>query len=475
MGIRNPYTPAQMPQVDFGNESDLPPEVKAQLDYARALGAQAAPMAGPEEPSPGIGIPFTGRTIPGTAIDRASPALLSVLRSYAPAVRGKNRDLANIASAVGQTFLGSRVAGAQDRARSHAEDLALAKEQRAQQSYDRRDAARSAASSLAAWRHDKQRQAEKAAELAGKTPPMTPDEKIAFDVKRARALYGATPHPDPNKPDAPMLSPEDQQTWGEAVAKGAPLPAFGMGASADRTAVLSHAAQYLRATGGDINANRSLAKSLTASHANIRKMYDNTTAFENTALKNADVVVRTLQGLADTGSPLLNAPLRSIGKDVFGSKGIVAYETARKVVSPEFARLLQSANASGVLTDTAAKEVKDLLSPGATAGQVLRALSILRQDAAYRKQSYVEQLGTITKSFGDIGLTPTGSKPQRDPQFVPKLEAKMRSVALGNDPKARVAGLQAIKAEADSAGISDVDWQAIANRVRGTLPKKGGR
>jgi hypothetical protein len=51
----------------------------------------------------------------------------------------------------------------------------------------------------------------------------------------------------------------------------------------------------------------------------------------------------------------------------------------------------------------------------------------------------------------------------------------MHSVALGNDPNARVAGLQAIKAEADSAGISDVDWQAIANRVRAKLPKKGGR
>ena len=471
MGIRNPYTPAQMPQVDFGNESDLPPEVKAQLDYARALDAQATPVAGPEDASPGIRVPFTGRTIPGTAIDRASPALLSVLRSYAPAVRGKNRDLANVASAVGQAFLGSRVAGAQDRARSHAEDLALAKEQRGQQAYDRRDAHRQAGQTLAYAMHEKRR----AAAEAAKPKPKTDEEQIAFDVARAKALYAATPHADPNKPEPPSLSPEDQQTWGEAVARGAVMPAFGMGASSDRTAVLAAAAKYLRDTGGDINANRSLVKSLTASHANIRKMYDNTTAFENTALKNLDVAMGTLQGLADVGSPVMNLPIRTISKDVFGSKNVVAYEAARKIVTPEFARLLQSANASGVLTDTAAKEVKELLGPGATVGQVLKVMSILKQDAANRKASYEEQLGTITKSFGDIGLTPTGSKPQRDPQFIPKLEAKMRSVSLGSDPTARVEGLRAIKAEADSAGISDVDWQAIAARVRGTLPKKGGR
>lgn len=200
MGITNPYTPKDIPQPDYGDITDLPPEVKAQLDYARALDAQAVPYAEPEQASPGIRIPGLGRTIPGSAIDRASPALLSVLRSYAPAVRGKNRDLANVASAVGQAFLGSRVAGAQDRARAHAEDLALAKEQRGSLESERRDARRQAASLLAVYRHEKARAEAEAAANAAKPKPMTPEEQIKFKRDSARAEAQGRAEGTPKEP-----------------------------------------------------------------------------------------------------------------------------------------------------------------------------------------------------------------------------------------------------------------------------------
>jgi hypothetical protein len=157
MGVKNPYTPAPYPTFDAGDD-DMPPEVKAQYDYARSLDAQAQPTAEPEAQAPGIRIPYLNRTISGSLIDRASPALLSALRSRGPAVRaGRGHDLANVASVVGQAFLGARVSGAQDRARAHAEDLALAKEQRGNQQDDRAKARTSAASMLASWRHEKNR------------------------------------------------------------------------------------------------------------------------------------------------------------------------------------------------------------------------------------------------------------------------------------------------------------------------------
>ena len=75
-------------------------------------------MAEPEATAPGVRLPFINRTIPGSVIDRASPALLSALRSRGPAVRaGKNHDLTNVGSVLGQAYLGSRIGAAQDRAR----------------------------------------------------------------------------------------------------------------------------------------------------------------------------------------------------------------------------------------------------------------------------------------------------------------------------------------------------------------------
>lgn len=152
---------------------------------------------------------------------------------------------------------------------------------------------------------------------------------------------------------------------------------------------------------GELHPGASLAENSAEFKANqnslskIQSNFDQVSAFENTAGKNLDLFLQTAKPVLDSGSPWINQPLRSVASGALGSADQAAFNAARQTAVTEIAKVLNSSNASGVLSDSARHEVEGLIGPNATLRQIASAANILKQDMANRHQAYQEQIGDI--------------------------------------------------------------------------------
>lgn len=147
------------------------------------------------------------------------------------------------------------------------------------------------------------------------------------------------------------------------------------------------------------------AKSAQSSLQAVQKQYSMMEPFANMAEKNATILEEASKKIPDMGSSLLNTPVRALG-NMFGSTDITGYRAALQPVQADFAKILSSPTGAGVLTDSARKEMEAAISPGATVGQIKRALDVFRRDAQNRRTSYkqqIEELGKMSVFGGTNG------------------------------------------------------------------------
>lgn len=391
-----PYPDFGIPPIAPSDGTGQPSQLGDLLELRRYLGSIG--MADPVQPNliPTPGLHIGPVHLSGPGLDSAALSVLGMMQGM-----GQPRGFGqNFASGLAYGLASGRARQAQ--ARGAANQAAV--EDAAKRNQMRQSEISGFASKLAQWRHEQKAAAaptsnDKTMVDVPGVGPVPATSQLARDYLEGS---GKVQRPRAPKSDVSVMTDDQRRYWGHVLATGGKMPTFGRGDSPDRTAVLGYAADEVKAAGGDINANRALAQGLTSSYAQIRKNYDSVTAFENTALANAEQLKQALQGLADTGSPLLNTPVRNWDQNVLGKTNIVAFNTARRVVAPEFGRLLASASANGVLTDTAREEAMANLPAGATGAQILRALDILTTDAGNRKQSYADQLRTIEGGFRSI-------------------------------------------------------------------------
>lgn len=145
----------------------------------------------------------------------------------------------------------------------------------------------------------------------------------------------------------------------------------------------------------------------------LQKQFDQVTAFENTAGKNLDVFLNQANKVVDSGSPWINKPLRSVAGAALGSEDQAAFNAARATALTEIAKVLNSSNASGVLSDSARHEVEGLIGGDATLKQIVSAAKILKTDMENRRESYQDQIKDIqgrmsTKPQGQDNAAPGG-------------------------------------------------------------------
>lgn len=184
------------------------------------------------------------------------------------------------------------------------------------------------------------------------------------------------------------------------------LPA-GFARSPGTTAAIVKRAAEINPT-QNIAANSAAFKANEASLRGLQKNFDNVTAFENTAGKNLDVFLNQANKVIDSGSPWINKPLRSVDAGGLGSADQAAFNAARVTAVTEIAKVLNSANASGVLSDSARHEVEGLIGPNASLKQIVSAANVLKQDMANRHQAYQESIDAIRGRTQNTG----GAAPQ---------------------------------------------------------------
>ena len=277
-----------------------------------------------------------------------------------------------------------------------------------------------------------------------KNPGKGPSDFLAYKASLApKAQIGA------QGGDQGGLSEEALNQAADRYGATGILPSMGMGAAgaAIRKAVMNRAAE--RGAGQNLAANAAEYKANQSSLTGLQKNFDMVTAFENTAGKNLDQFLSTAKKVVDSGSPWVNQPIRSIDQKALGSSDLAAFNAARVTALTEIAKVLNSSNASGVLSDSARSEVNELIGPNATLKQIVSAANILKTDMENRRQSYQQQIGDIQKRLGGAqggGQTQSGAPstlPQGAGKVIDKATAQQFYREAGNDPdKARQLAVQ---------------------------------
>lgn len=203
---------------------------------------------------------------------------------------------------------------------------------------------------------------------------------------------------------APTLTPEALTLTAHQYAMTGQLPPMGMGkaGAATRSAIINEAAKVYKNL--DLPTQQAAYKANQESLKKLQVQRDALGAFESTALKNLDVFIEAGKKVIDTGSPLLNQPLRAISGKGLGSAEQTAFETARRTVIPEFAKILANPGLSGQLSDAARKEIEDVVKGNATMKQIIAAATVLRTDTANRRTSYDDEIKAIQQRIA----TPPG-------------------------------------------------------------------
>lgn len=213
------------------------------------------------------------------------------------------------------------------------------------------------------------------------------------------------------------ITEDDLQRAGTQYAITGEMPALGMGSGA-RLKIEHYAQQYARDSGlspRDLAQAKAAYKGDTKSLENFQKQRDQIDSFEQTAGKNLDLFLQAASQIPDSGIPWLNSPMRSLDANVVGSANMAAVNAARQVANNEIAKVTSGGGLSGVLSDSARKEVSAFNPADATFAQTKAVAKVLKQDMQNRRESMDATLGEIRSRIGSTGAPATPTAPAATP------------------------------------------------------------
>lgn len=182
-------------------------------------------------------------------------------------------------------------------------------------------------------------------------------------------------------------------------------------------AIIARAAQLDQQAGGAGGAaNKALLAASADSLKKLQTNFDQVSAFEQTAKNNIDLLQEVAQKIPDLGTRFANVPVRMISGSIIGTDNQAAFKTALNTAQTEAAKVLNSSNASGVLSDSARHELQDVIDGNVPYSALVASLNTLKQDMHNRHESYQLQIQDAQNRIKNMGQTPgqdgQGGKPQ---------------------------------------------------------------
>src|SRR6185295_7406413 len=145
----------------------------------------------------------------------------------------------------------------------------------------------------------------------------------------------------------------------------------------------------------DVVSGRAGFKADTVSLNKMTPQYDAISSFMNTAQRNGKILSELADKVDSTGSPVVERWLRAGRRNVAGDPDVSNFNAQIHLYGAEVARILTQPTLTGVLSDTARKEVQDFLPSNATAAQIKSLTGLLERDFGNRQQTLESQIGQI--------------------------------------------------------------------------------
>lgn len=156
----------------------------------------------------------------------------------------------------------------------------------------------------------------------------------------------------------------------------------------------------------DATANKAALGAATKALGTQQNQYSATQTSIGTLKSSMDRLDGYIKPLVDSGSPLLNKPLRSISGDVLGSQNYVAFQNEMNTIATEYAKILNGASASisGVSVQSV-DDIKKVFNESVTTGQLDTVLDAMKQDVNARLLNQKATINQITSDIKDLGTS----------------------------------------------------------------------
>jgi hypothetical protein len=155
----------------------------------------------------------------------------------------------------------------------------------------------------------------------------------------------------------------------------------------------------LAGSGADYRAN-------SGALADIQKKISNLGSFERTTVRNMQSFAEAAKKINDTGYPILNMPIRAIDRNVLGSVDQAKFDAWRNVHLPELARVIQSANATGVVSEHAQAMIEKINSGDATIPQILAVTREMQKAVQNRITELRAESATLHNATSSVSQNP---------------------------------------------------------------------
>jgi hypothetical protein len=220
--------------------------------------------------------------------------------------------------------------------------------------------------------------------------------KGELDVSRRREAFN-------EKTMAGITDQNTLQMMANAVRSGVPMSQVVRGQGKSATATAQQVLGLVAKDDPTFNIGKALAdyKGEAGAVVEMTKTHAQMKALENVSGKNMDYALEAYSKLPDTGSKLLNMPIRLITDKMLGSGPQAEALTALMGASRETARMVNNFGGKGELTDTARRSVDKLANnENMTLNELIGTFKALKTDMRNVSTGYGEGLDEARSKIG---------------------------------------------------------------------------
>ena len=230
---------------------------------------------------------------------------------------------------------------------------------------------------------------------------------------------------------AGILTDDTNQLMAEKYLATGQLEGLGMGAASMRGEILNKASKIAKSAGNDGQALAAQKAGYEADKGALIKLTnikEQTLSFEKQARKNIELADKMAQKLDAQGNTVFNKWwINRVKGQYAGDKDVENFQLALTAATKEYAKVISGgAGSVQALSDTANKEIQDLINKGQSYDAFREKMDIMILEMRNRETSYNEQLDEI-----NLRLNPSkGKKKQQKPAQTPSTGKAIRKISL---------------------------------------------
>ncbi len=197
-----------------------------------------------------------------------------------------------------------------------------------------------------------------------------------------------------------FLSPEAQSALGNLYGQTGHMAPGLSRSPATAAGVAEAAAEQAGLGGSSLGSQQANYAANAASLRHLTQNYDAVQAFEGTAQRNIDLLQAAASKIPDWRARYANIPIRALSGSVLGTKQMAAFRSALTTAQTEVAKVLNSANLSGQLSDSARHELQQVIDGNLSYNAMVSTLKMVQADMHNRTTAYRSQLESIRHRIG---------------------------------------------------------------------------